>query len=161
MTTIATKDGVMACDSQWTVGDLKGVSRTKIRRLKSGAILGFSGENDSRALEKLLENVKTPQQLPLPKKLHELKQDLHAILLFPDRRIFVISTIAVTDNEHEESGVVEVSRPFWAVGAGGHLALGALWSGKSAEEAVACGIEFDPASSGTVHSLSLAAKRKR
>ncbi|MGP1667415.1 MAG: hypothetical protein ACTS5I_16215, partial [Rhodanobacter sp.] len=80
MTTLAFRDGVMACDSQWTVGNIRGVHRTKIRRLKSGALLGFAGENDSRALERLLENAKSPKQLPMPKALHELKQDLHGLI---------------------------------------------------------------------------------
>lgn len=150
MTTIAYRDKIMACDSQWTVGDIRGVSRTKIRRLRSGALLGMAGENDGRALEKLLDRVMSPKTLPLPKVLHELKQDLHGLLVFPNGRIFVITTIAVTDNAAAESGIVEVSKPYWAVGAGAHVAIGAMWAGKSAEEAVAAGIEFDPNSMGPV-----------
>jgi len=43
-----------------------------------------------------------------------------------------------------------VTKPYWAVGSGGHLAIGAMWSGKSAEEAVAAGVEFDPNSLGPI-----------
>ncbi len=150
MTTIAYRDKIMACDSQWTVGDVRGVSRTKIKRLRSGALLGTAGENDSRALEKLLDRVMSPKTLPMPKALHEMKQDLHGLLVFPNGRIFVIHTVACTDNEDEESGITEISGSYWAVGSGSHLALGAMWAGKSAEEAVAAGIKFDPNSAGPV-----------
>lgn len=55
MTTIAYKDGIMASDSCWTgETDVQEVSAIKIRRLPSGALMGFSGANDAREMEELL-----------------------------------------------------------------------------------------------------------
>ena len=65
MTTIACKDGVMACDSCWTDANwLHSTTLTKIIRLKSGALLGEAGDNDSRAVVKLLQNCKKFDQVP-------------------------------------------------------------------------------------------------
>jgi hypothetical protein len=154
MTTIACSrvKGVMASDALWTVGVLKAVNRTKIRRLPSGALLGTAGENDCRAFEALLGGVKRASDLPLPRVFNRLRQEIEGLILFPDLRLFHIRSVLPTE-AGEESGVTEVTEPFWAIGSGGELALGALAAGASPERAVKISIQFDPNSGGKVHAL--------
>jgi hypothetical protein len=156
MTTIACSrtKGVMACDSLWTVGVLRAVNRTKVRRLPSGALLGTAGENDGRAFEALLAEVKRPSDLPMPGVFNRLRQEISGLILFPELRLFHINTVLPNDTD-DESGVTEITEPFWAIGSGGELALGALAAGASPERAVKIGIQFDPNSGGKVHSLKV------
>jgi len=155
MTTIAFNRGVIACDSMWSHGGIVSTYRTKIARLKSGALIGFSGSNDSRPLIRLLQNVKRPDDLPMPKAFHEMQICSEALLVLPAGEIFVIGTVQETEENDEDSGVTPITLPFWAIGAGSHLALGAMDRGAGAKDAVRTARKFDINTAGRIHSLPL------
>jgi S-methylmethionine-dependent homocysteine/selenocysteine methylase len=160
VTTIAVKDGEMACDSCWTDCNwLYGTSMNKITRLKSGALLGEAGDNDSRAVVKLLQNCKTFDQLPTAIELSDCKVDYAALILFPD------GTMAQISIEHDQTveeayhgGAWPVNRGCSAVGTGAAVAIGAMRAGKSAREAVAIACGEDPNSKLPVHSYRIEKK---
>lgn len=149
MTTIAYRDGVMACDSCWTYGGTVDVLSTKITRLSSGALLGQSGQNDARSVVALLDRVKTPAQMPTYEALLERRVLFLGLLVLPKGRMFKVATTHVPttmwDDEFDSDdvGIWELSGQFAAVGSGDSLALGAMAAGKSARDAVAIACRFD------------------
>lgn len=155
MTTIAFHRGVIACDTMWSHGDIVSTYRSKITRLKSGGVVGFSGSNDARPLLRLLQNVRRADDLPLPRALHDLQICSQALLVLPSGEIFVIGTVQETEENGEDSGVTPITLPFWAIGAGSHLALGAMDRGASAVQAVRTARKFDLNTAGPIRSLRL------
>lgn len=162
MTTIACKDRTMACDSCWTDSNwLVGTSRNKIIKLKSGALLGEAGDNDTRAVVKLLQGVKNFGQLPTARELAECAVDYTAIILFPSGEMAQISI-----ERHAESSMSyvanawPVNRGMSSVGTGAAVAIGAMASGKTASQAVAIACSWDPNSKMPVHEEALPPKRR-
>lgn len=155
MTTIACKDGVMACDSCWTdCNDMIGTSKNKITRLKSGALLGEAGDNDSRAVQALLQNVKNFEQMPSAKEIANCEVDYSAIILFPNGEVAQISIERQhTAWETYVANAFPTNRACTAVGSGGHIAVGCMISGKTAREAVALTCGWDPHSKLPVHTM--------
>ena len=51
--------------------------------------------------------------------------------------------------------LVPINAPFYAIGSGSHFALGAMWQGASAAEAVQAAIVFDTGSGGEVDVIEL------
>src|SRR5690349_4811210 len=97
MTTIALKSGIMACDSSWTdCDDVVQTLHNKIVRLSSGALLGESGDNDSRHVHDLLDRVKCFDRLPYAQAFAECKVDYAAILAFQN------GEVAIIEIEHNE-----------------------------------------------------------
>lgn len=147
MTVIAYKDGVLACDSLWTDNDLKSTFKTKIRKLDNGLYIGSSGDNDDRALVKLVSSIVvdgnlTEDHFPSVSKLQDMNQSITMIVVQPDtRKIFIVS---VGTENNESNAVYEITQDFYAVGSGSHIALGAMAAGASAEEAcrIACRFEL-------------------
>jgi ATP-dependent protease HslVU (ClpYQ) peptidase subunit len=160
MTTIAYRDGVMACDSCWTYGGTVDTLTTKISRLSSGALFGTAGQNDGRSLVAMLDKVKTPAQLPSYESLMALRADILGLLVLPKGRVYKIATTMTSpenwDSEMEDYGLWEISGPFAAVGSGGDMALVAMDCGKSARDAVRIACKYDPNSRAPVHMASLA-----
>lgn len=146
----------MACDSAWS--DESGTIQTyanKITRLKSGALLGESGDNDSRHVQQLLANVKSFAKMPMSKELGELKIDYTGLIVFPNGEI---AKINVSHEAHERGWCGQawkVNRGVAACGSGGDIALGCMSAGKSAREAVALACRFDPHSRLPVHVVPL------
>lgn len=159
MTTVAYRNGQMACDSCWTYGGTVDTLATKINRLSSGALFGQAGQNDGRGLVALLDKVKTPGQLPSYEALMALRADVLGLLVLPKGRIFKVSTTIVApenwDAEMDDYGLWEITGPFSAIGSGGDMALVAMECGKSAREAVRIACKFDPNSRGPVHVVDL------
>ena len=96
MTTIAYKDGLMACDSCWTYGGTVDTLTTKITRLASGALFGTAGQNDARSLVSLIDKVKTPNQLPSYEALLSLRADVLGLLVLPKGRVYKIATTIIS-----------------------------------------------------------------
>lgn len=156
MTTIACKDGHMASDSCWTdTNAVAGTLKNKITRLRSGALLGEAGDNDSRACVKALQNVKSFDQMPTAKKLAACQVDYAAIMLFPDG---TMAQIAIekegTSQDSYKAQAFPVNRGMTAVGSGATLAIGFMGAGKSAAEAVAFAAEWDNATRLPVHDFT-------
>jgi hypothetical protein len=162
VTTIAYKDGVMACDSCWTGDEMQEASQTKIVRLASGALLGGSGDNDSREIFQLLDKIKRDKQLPTRTQLAALRVSFSGLLALPNGEIFKISADFGEKESDSDYGIWPVGRRgLAAAGSGCHLAIGAMAAGKSAREAVAIACKFDINSRLPVHSLELAIPRRK
>ncbi len=161
MTTIAVKDGVMACDSCWLDdNEVHSTSLTKITRLKSGALLGEAGDVDSRAMVRLLQNVKTFEQVPLSADLAATNlADYAGLLLFPSGKVAMLSVSRSSTTGGCSAGAHEVNRGGAAVGSGAGIAVGAMDSGKSAREAVEIACRRDPYSKAPVHAMSCVSSR--
>lgn len=157
MTTIAVKDGIMACDSCWT--DCHGLAMTmknKIVRLRSGALLGEAGDNDSREMVALLQDVKRAEDIPHASRLSEMKIDYVAVLLLPNGDVWMISVERdQTVEEAYHAGAWPLTRNGAACGSGGQIAIGAMCHGATAKEAVQIAASYDPNSKLPVHEVSL------
>lgn len=148
MTTIAYRDGVMACDGRWAYNDMIDTRQTKIKRLKSGALLGSAGDNDSREIEALLQNVKIPSKLPARSTLMAIRCDYSGLLVLPRGGVYKVSATHVSEAHwdkdlDEDIGIWEISLPFSAVGSGKEFAMGAMASGKTAIDAVRIAASLD------------------
>jgi hypothetical protein len=149
MTVVAYRAGVMACDSRWSTDGYQTVRHTKIHRLSSGALLGQAGDNDSREVVMLFDKIKTPDRLPLPRQLLELRVDFSGLLALPRGGLFEISI--ARPNEHGnlpddcDVGVWPGGTigGYGAVGSGRWVALGAMDAGASARRAVEVACERD------------------
>lgn len=164
MTTVAYKDGQMACDSCWTYGGTVDTLTTKISRLSSGALFGTAGQNDGRSLIAMLDKVRTPAQLPSYELLMSLRADVLGLLVLPKGRVYKIATTIISPENWDEGmddyGLWEINGPFAAVGSGGDMALVAMDCGKSARDAVRVACKYDPASRPPVHLVALDLKSK-
>jgi hypothetical protein len=143
MTVIAYRNGIMASDSCWTSQGTQTVSMIKIKRLSSGSLLGFSGDNDARAIEAILDKIKDPRKLPSRDELATSHVDFQGLLAFPRGGVYVISSSKIdqsgwVDNEDDEAGVwpAATMAGYAAVGSGGDFALAAMDAGASAKQAV-------------------------
>lgn len=160
MTTIAYKDGVMACDSCWSYDDGLDTTMTKVKRLASGALLGSAGDNDSRQVERLLDKCKTPQSLPDRAAIMAIRCDYLGILVLPRGRVFKVAATHVSEANWdkdfaEDIGVWEVTAPWTAVGTGSRWAVGAMAAGKSARDAVLIACRYDLNSKSPVYHYPL------
>lgn len=165
MTTVAYKDGLMACDSCWTYGGTVDVLTTKITRLSSGALFGQAGQNDSRALVAMFDKVKTPAQLPSYEALLAMRADFLGLLVLPKGRVYKVCTTIISpenwDADYEaDSGLWEITGPFAGIGSGGDHACVAMDCGKGARDAVRMACKYDIASRGPVHVVPLKQKGK-
>lgn len=161
MTTVAYKDGVMSSDSCWSCNKAVDSLMTKIKRLSSGALLGQAGDNDARAIEKMLDKVKTPAGLPMRDDILRIRLDYMGLLVLPRGRIFKVSLTHISeanwsDDFDEDVGIWEISSPFAAIGTGKEFAMGAMAAGKSAQETVRIACRYDINSRPPVHTMSLA-----
>lgn len=157
MTTIAYRDGFMACDSCWAYEQDQQTSLSKIARLKSGGLLGQAGDADSRSLVAMFENVKSERTLPGRKEIAELFTDFAGLFVLPTGGIFLIECERTTNEDHIYTAQLwPVGRyGFAAVGSGRLLALGAMAAGKSALDSVAIACKFDINSRPPVHAVAL------
>lgn len=156
MTTIAFKDGIMASDSCWTdVNGWHGTSLTKVVRTSVGALLGGAGGVDARAMEKLLDKVKTFSQMPTVQELADTKTEYHGVIAFPNGDVAQIFCEYDKDSNAWSGGTWRVNRGGTSVGSGSGVALGAMDAGKSAREAVEIACRRDPNSKGPVHVVAL------
>lgn len=157
MTTIAYKDGVLACDSAWNVDGSTVITwATKITRLPSGALYAGAGDSDDRELVALLSDLwLSAGTVPARAALADLKGDYSALLVFPSEAEGGVWLIEKGD---EDSGAMRVVAPFAAIGAGRDIALGAMAAGASAEEAVRIACRFNTQTREPVFTETIGAK---
>lgn len=154
MTTIAYARGTMACDSAW--GDTNDACQTlltKVFRLSSGAVIGESGDNDSRHVRLLLDKVKTFDKMPLAPELAALKVEMTALIAFPNGEVAMLNIDYDKTRNDWTAGVWKVNRGYASCGSGGQFALGMLGAKRSAREAVEFACLHDPYSRGPVHTM--------
>lgn len=132
MTTIAYKDGILAADSQLTVGkNIKMDSDPKIYTLPNGVILAPAGDSD-----KITAASKFFSQPDWEDKIDEapnFKKGFEALVVSKGRIYYCFNNCIVTPMCHR----------FFALGSGWQIANAAMHSGLSAEEAVKFASELD------------------
>lgn len=167
MTTIAYKDGVLASDSM--VSDVhRGLyegTTQKVFQLSGGCLYASSGDYDDRAVRALLDSVRSPDQLPSPQQLWECDVNADCVLVFPDGQVFIITITTDVEPGDDENPVqaaeiFQVSAPYVAVGSGRQIALGAMWAGRSAAQAIEAACEHNVWTRGPVQSMRLRAAEK-
>lgn len=159
MTTVAYKDGVMAGESCWSTGGIIDSLAHKIFRLKSGALLGQCGDNDSRELVALLDNVKSARSMPTYSQITAIRVDGTVLLALPNGSLFKIATSKkLTQDDTDDLGVWRIERSVAAIGSGGDLALGAMSAGASALQAVRIACRWDINSRPPVYQSQLKQK---
>jgi len=154
MTTIAIRDGVMACDSQVTEmgSDIRWKVATKIHVI-NGVVIGVAGDADARELLDYFRKRRIKRASTFRRKYPRFEGAYSAIVASravrysastrPARRASALS--------RAKAGIVEVSDPFIAVGSGTVAALAAMKAGASAERAVEIACDLDIYSCLPIH----------
>jgi len=146
MTTIAVKDGVMACDSQLTTGETRSFFKFQKVMLHEDCYYGFAGDC---------------HYISLVKGYIKGEIDIDQI---PD----AVSLIVVAMPKKGKPFELTIRRGFvtcmdlptnYATGSGGEIAIVAMHCGKGAVEAVNVAKEFDIYSGGTTKSYSFKDKK--
>jgi len=138
MTTIAYKDGIIACDSQCTKANLKKYDFNKIKKIK-GIIFVFYGEVPyfDELAQIFFGNLK-------PQRWHK---EVGAVVI--NKGVKEICTFVVSEYK---TGLIEEwdIKSHYSVGSGSELAIGAMDAGATAIEAVKIATERDIYSGGKV-----------
>lgn len=165
MTTVAFCDGTMAADTQITDGSDSKMPTiySKLHRLKSGAILGQTGENaDIRELKELLDSVKYPSDLPKRRELMEIEMDFEGLLYLPGKTLWSIEIDYDKDKDKWDASIVQIKKNYYAIGSGGAYAIGAMEAGAKAKLAVEIACMYDIYSSEPIETMMLLdAKEKK
>ena len=148
MTVLAVRDGIIASDSRVTVDSDAGGSRMffcrKLYLLKEmGVVIGVAGEGFAA-----LRFVEWYQTIPMRKKGRKKRDadlingdaDFTALVLHKDGKLEEYDRWLIP----EEVPVRSVAQPFYAVGSGCKVALGAMSMGASAAQAVEVACRWDP-----------------
>lgn len=136
MTTIAYRDGVLAADTLHSSDGIVISHRSKLEVLENGGWLATKGcSGFGRALRQWLEGGRIGDQP---------KGDGGGILVHPDGAL-----------EAFEDGFCEhlEGAPYFAFGSGQQIALGAMFAGATAEQAIAAAINHDVYTGGEVIAL--------
>lgn len=142
MTTIATKDGQMAADTQLS-GDYV-VRVQKIHLLPSGGIVGGCGvwHLAYAAIDWLLR----------PSGDAPLFEDCTLLALYPD------GSLHIAENRFPFYPLLD---RFAAIGCGSQVAMAAMAGGATAGEAVKVAARIDPSTNGSVQMLELPKAKRR
>lgn len=136
MTVIAWDGKVLASDSCISTGAYYEGSAKKLFRLKSGGMLGISGDADSRAVINTLDSIKDGADLPTRAELEALKTDGQYLLVLPDKTTWIITMGFEDDTKAWKSEVFEAKTKFVSCGHGMDFAKAAMSLGKTSVEAV-------------------------
>lgn len=118
-------------------------SMKKVYRLKNKALFGAAGHSDTRDLRALLSKT-SPRKLPSRTELAALKQEIDALIVFPNGQCYCIAVEFDDDHSKEWHGSVDlVTDPFVAIGTGMQFALGALEVGATPAQAVRAACKRD------------------
>jgi len=142
MTTIAVRNGIMACDSMVGVSSDGGGDRAYFHSEKvypiEGELIGGSGETAGILIwiEWYMDGCEDKK---LRKRMWEVDFDI--VLLHSDGRIQTSDACGNIEDCHE---------PFYAIGSGTKCALAAMHMGATAAEAVEIAKKIDPHTGGKV-----------
>lgn len=137
MTTIAIRDGIIAADTQETVGGFRLISSPKILHLPNGNVLAAAGE--SAKIEQAIRFFSDDWNTNLD-KAPDFKKSFEAILVSKGRVYFCTASCIP----------VPLGNPIYAIGHGWQLAMAAMQLGMSAEDAVKFASELDVFTNGEV-----------
>lgn len=147
MTIIATKSGIMACDTAGFIGSLRTrVMQPKIVQRRDGAIIGCSGRTTSCLKTQLWFLEGCPRDR-LPELPTQEEDELGYLILYNTGRVFM-GQARFDEWEMEPTAATGVN-------SGMYMAMGAMLAGRSAREAVQIVIDNNDCVGGTVLSLSL------
>ena len=147
MTVIAYKAGKMACDALCVDIDTgTTVSKgSKIKRTKVGALIGQSGDADSRAFLALMDTIKCGAKIPTCKELADTKCEGTFLIAFPTGEVWTIDIYPDKEMQAWQASACAVTgmHSIAHAGCGGELALAFMRAGKTAREAVASVCEIN------------------
>lgn len=135
MTTVALKDGQMACDSMQCGAYIDRINCSKIREIGVGTFVGFAGD--------LVQCYKFLDWVEQGMDADEYPEDLDDV-----EAIIVGSSGAA--KYYDESPIGIPVGKTCAIGSGSAFAMGAMLAGKSAYDAVNIACELDPLSRGPI-----------
>lgn len=145
MTTIAYKDGILAGDTMYTEGNIKGFNAKKLFKYKQ-ILIGHSGWCDIVFHPKYLESLY--RSLIKNSKLPEIFDGLeYSILAIKESKIYTAS--------HDIPYFTVLPDKYYAVGSGKSIALSIMDYGGSAIDAVKIAIKRDVYSGGKVTYVSI------
>jgi hypothetical protein len=153
VTTIAYRDGLMACDSQVTDNETKYARAKKIRKLPDGSLIGVCG--GWAAAYRLMMGVRDDGTIP--GALLTNTKGARGLFVRPDKTVWCIEG-------GSKGGVYPVLGPFFTDGSGFAVAMAAMMGGAPADRAVAIACELDVNSSLPIYTERLGEhvkKRKR
>ena len=145
MTTVAARNGIMACDTMMKTSGNRLSFDGKIVR-GSDFLLGMAGDVDIMiAVRKLLEGASFEYFGTI-----EFQGEWHTLV--GDRQTEDLSTLLMHKNElyflgWTHGSLIPCGTPFWAIGTGMDFAIGAMASGMSASAAVNVAATYDVNSS--------------
>ena len=160
MTVVCYCNGVIASDSAITSDDICTAKVSKLRRLASGALFGYAGDSDVRAVIKLLDKIRDPDNIPTAKELADVHQEIDALIVFPRGGVAMVSI--GHDKAQGWWGQASIeNRGISAIGIGATFALGAMAAGKSAIEAVTITCQWVDGCRLPVHNLAIIPPTRR
>jgi len=155
MSTIAYKDGIMACEGQVTLNEMAVMydfEKIFVEDLNenSHVIVGLTGVPSD--LPMLMDNVKNL----LSGKEVEHAPECRAIIVVVTR-----DNKSTTENAYiyENAGLLPMKQNFMAVGSGDVFAMSAMHNGKTAVEAVKTACFFDVYSGGKLKKVEVSTKK--
>lgn len=148
MTTIAYKDGCMAADSGMSDGGMIVANKhPKVAANIHGDLAGVCG---SAAFSDLfLDWFRAGEKGDRPEAIADTSDE--AIIARVDGRLEL----------YQSRGLIRIDHDYYAIGSGYKLAMGVMWNGGGAIDAVVCGIEHDVYTRGPVLSMRHPKNAKR
>lgn len=140
MTTIAYKDGILACDSQVTENHMALHRINKIQKIAPKQYIAFCG-NPIAAL-KFIDHIKGGKDI----SSGQLPEETYLIYA-NNGKLFYIDEGLFPDE-------ISLYKPY-ANGSGCQIAMGAMMAGASALEAVRIACKLDPHSSAPIYSVNI------
>jgi 20S proteasome alpha/beta subunit len=138
MTTICLRSGIMASDSGIWLEETLSHKARKLYRLKDGSVVGFCGSiNDALNIIRWLNN----------EEVEKVK--------FEETTILVATPKGKVLMYDDKVPVLLKHTPYVAIGTGASVALGALYHGATAVEAVKAAIYHDSKSRGPIFSMKV------
>jgi hypothetical protein len=140
MTTLVYRSGTLAADSRTTTGGtIDPGYAVKVRRLRDGRLVGFTGHTaQASSFVRWLEAGATDEQPTL--------SDSRVVVVTPTGAVSVFEDASFYEAEGSD---------FYAWGSGAAPALGALYVGADAAQAVEAASRVDPGTGGAVQVVSL------
>lgn len=140
MTTIVYRDGILAADSLVTDRGARCFTVTKIGRI-NGSLWGAAGSLDGmQAFMDWARNGAPQDRMP------RLGEEFEGVNVTPDGSILWYG---------QSLSPARMHAPYVAIGSGFRIALGALWMGATAKQAVECCASIDMQTGGDIVTLSL------
>lgn len=140
MSTVTIRDSVMASDSCSAAGGVRLFNMNKIWRLAGGCLVGICGDADSESLLRIIADGEEGilQGITLSRdELDDCGVAGEALVLTPTESVHYIQC-GKKFCDHVLAMPANISEPYFAIGHGKEIALGAMAFGASAEEAIEC-----------------------